>query len=401
MTNFFKAILIGLILFIYGLYVPLLSFYVLFAAVATLALLNAFAVRFDREFVKQFMLLGLFAVTYYLVTTIHGITNIKESVCNIIAITGAYSLGYSITPGKNEDCARTLPTVLLLMATGFLMFSFLSVYNFLRTSGLVEIAERIVPGFWDGVEINSPGLGANASLGMCLLPVVFFGRDDECKGIFYSLVALFISLIFAAGVYINVALQNRTPFLATAASLFFGALVYLHRHKANPSVAIKKLVIIGLLVGIVVWYLATSIDLTQYNILTRFSEERLESSRYEAWKTMLASLHHSLLGGRAVKIEEVYVHNLWLDVIWDAGIAPFVFLAAFHLNHATGFKNILKSDLPLLVVLMTVGLGISFFMNFMQEPTMTASVTYFAASCFYLGLVLRISQDLEIRKVAP
>jgi len=104
-----------------------------------------------------------------------------------------------------------------------------------------------------------------------------------------------------------------------------------------------------------------------------------------------------------VRLEEGmgFVHNLWLDVIWDAGIVPFVFLVAFHLKHALCFKNLVMSELSLLVILMVVGLGTSFFINFMQEPTMSASVPYFAASCFFLGLVLRMSQNLENSKKSP
>jgi len=401
MKNMFVPFLTGMVLFVYGLSIPVISLYILLIAFVALLLVNAFKVEYCKAFIERLLLLMLFAASYYVFTTIHGITGIKEAIRNILAITGAYALGFSITDGKTKEIYRTLPMVLLLMVTGYLTFSFLSVYSYLQTSGLIEIAERNAPSFWDGSEINAPGLGANASLGMCLLPVVFFGRSDECRSFFYSLVALPISLMFVAGVYINVALQNRTPFLATAVSVFLGISVYVYRQRTNPSKAINKLAIIGLLTGLAVYYLATTINLAQYNILTRFTEERLESSRYEAWKTMLASLHHSLLGGRAVKIEEAYVHNLWLDVIWDAGLVPFIFLAAFHLKHAVCFKNILKSGLPLLVVLMIVGLGTSFFMNFMQEPTLSASVPYFAASCFFLGLVLGMSQKLGNHKDSP
>jgi len=233
--------------------------------------------------------------------------------------------------------------------------------------------------------------------------VIFYGRSDDCNGLSYWLLAVTIALFFVAGVYINVALQNRTPFLATAASLAIGTVIYLRRHRADLARNVRKLAVIGLLAGIVVYYLSISTDLSQFSILTRFTEERLESTRYQAWSTMLSSLHHSLLGGRVVKlgVDLNFVHNLWLDVIWDAGIVPFLFLTVFHLKHLHSFKSILQQKLPLIVVLTITGLGVSFFTNFMQEPTLTASVPYFAGSCFFLGLVLRLSQDLEIQKDTP
>lgn len=356
----------------------------------------------DKSFFTTLGLLFLFAVSYYSFTYIHGITGLNESVRNILTIIGSYGLGYSLCARNTPSWPRGLLIPLGCMVAGFVTFSFLCVHSLLSSADIIQIAERNAFSIWDGREINAPGLGANASLGMCLLPTVLFGKDDQFKGYFCILVTIFIAFLFAAGIYVNVALQNRTPFLATAAALFFGALFYLHRHKMNPSKAVKKLAILCGLAGLLIYYLANSLELTQFNILVRFTEQQLESARYETWQTMLTSLHHSLLGGRVVRLgEESYVHNLWLDVFWDAGFAPFVFLVIFHLKHAACFKKILGSKLPLLVTLMIAGLGTSFFMNFAQEPTLSASVPYFAASCFFLGLLSRLSQETEREKDLP
>jgi hypothetical protein len=401
MTNFFRAFLTGLVLLIYGLNIPGISLYILLLAVIALFFTNVSKVEYQKAFVERLLLLMFFAASYYAFTTIHGITGFREAIRNFLAVTGAYALGFSLTCGEGKDIDRTVPMVLLLMITGFLTFSFLSVYSFLHTSDLIEIAERNAPSFWDGSEINAPGLGANASLGMCLLPVVFFGGTENRRWSFYILTAVIIAM-FLAGIYVNVILQNRAPFIATAVSLFLGALVYVYSNRKNPSGIMKKIALTGLLAAIIAYYLTVSVDLTQFTIFFRFTEVSLASGRLDAWNSLLSSLHHSLLGGRVVRLGEdlEYVHNLWLDVIWDAGVISVVSLLAFHLKHVACFKSILKSELPLSVILLIVGLGTSFFVNFMQEPTMSASVPYFAASCFFLGLVLRISQYLESRNDA-
>jgi len=403
MKNMFIPVLTGIVLFVYGLNIPRVSMYLLLVAIVALFFASWFKAEYQKAFMDRLLLLVPFAVSYYLFTTIHGITGIKEAILNVMVIIGSYALGFLLASGSDREIDREVPLVLFLMAAGFITFSFLSVYSFLQTSGLVEIVERSAASFWDGSEINAPGLGANASLGMCLLPLIFYGRDADCKGVLYSVGALSIALMFAAGVYVNVALQNRAPFIATAASLLCGTLVYLHKHRTDLAKVMRRMAIIGLLAGTAVYYLATSVDLTQFELFTRFTEERLGSLRYEAWRTMLSSLHHSLLGGRVVRLGEDlnFVHNLWLDVIWDAGIVPVIFLVAFHLKHLHCFKRILQSKLPLFVVLVISGLGTSVFITFMLEPTLSASVPYFAASCFFLGLVLRMSQNLESREDTP
>jgi hypothetical protein len=398
--NMLTPCLTGLVMSAYGLNIPRYSLLVLLLAIAVLLFAGGFKAAYNKAFLDRLLLLSLFAASYYLFATMHDITGIKESIFAFLAITGSYALGFSLHPGGYREIDTTVPLVLVLMVSGYLTFSFLSVYAFFQTSGLIEIVQRSTFSYWDGSEINGPGLGANASLGMCLLPVVLFGRSAGFKGWTYMLAALAISLMCVAGIYINVALQTRTPFIAMAVSLFCGAALYLYSHRAELPRAVWRLALLGLLAGIVGYYLTSRFDLTRFNIFTRFAEEGLESGgRTEAWKTLLASLHQNLVGGRVARLEISYVHNLWLDVIWDAGIVPFIFLVAYHLKHLYCFKRVLLSKLPLPVVLMASGLGVSFFINFMQEPTMSASVPYFAANCFFLGLLLKITENMKSRQV--
>jgi len=387
-----------------GLNIPRISEYLLIVTALGLLFRWLMEMRIDSKvFFVTLSLLIMFVSSYYTFTCIHGITGLAEGVRNGLTILGSYAVGYCISSRNTPVWPRWVCIPLYCMVAGFICFAFLSVQAFLHTASLAEIAERVAINFWDGSNVNSPGFGANASLGMCLLPVIFYGKSDDCNGLRYWLLAVTIALFFVAGFYINVALQNRTPFLATSASLFIGTVIYLRRHRADLVRNVRKLTVIGLLAGIAVYYLAMATDLSQFSIVTRFTEERLETSRYQAWSTMLSSLHYSLLGGRVVKLGEDlnYVHNLWLDVFWDAGIVPFIILTGFHFKHLHSFKTILQADLPLFVVLTVTGMGVSFFANFMQEPTLTASVPYFAGSCFFLGLVLRLSQNLENEMETP
>jgi hypothetical protein len=385
-------LLAGLLLLVYGLNIPVVSLYAPLAWTLFLLLAGAFKTECRKGFGDRLALLLLFAVSFYAFSTIHGITTLREALLNTFAMTGAYALGYSAGPKSAEEVRRTLPAALLFMVLGFACFSFLSVYSFLQSSGLLEIAARNAPSFWDGAEINAPGYGANASLAMCLLPVIFLARGEGCRGFSYWPVAAVIWIMFAAGVFVNAALQNRTPFLATAASFFLCSALYWYRHRSEPSRVGKKLALPMLLVVLLACWLAATIDPEQFTLLSRFSEHRLDSPRFETWKKLLGAVNQNLLGGRSVRLELAYVHNLWLDVFWDAGVVPFIFLVAFHLKHLSCFRAIVKSQLPQMAQLMIVAVATSFVMNFMQEPTLSASIPYFSCSCFFLGLVLRVSE---------
>lgn len=393
----FIPLLTGAVLFIYGLNIPYISEYLMLLAAAVLFFIGIRKTENDRAFIERLALLGLFAASYYIFTTLHGITGLREAVRYFLVIMGTYILGFSVDCGKKTEVGRVLPLILLLMVGGFITFSLLSVYTFMQTSTIVDIATRIVPSFWDGSEINAPGLGANASLGMCLLTAVLFGTPQKQQRLHFFIVATIITLMFSAGVFVNIALQTRTPFLATAASLVLGMFIYIFQHKGALYGRFGKIFLVSSIVGLIIYESVARFELAGLNVFLRFSELGLESPRYEGWKTMLSSLHHSLLGGRTVHLPGNidFVHNLWLDVIWDAGITPFIFLMVFHLKHLTCFKKVLLSELPILTLLMLAGLGTSLLANFMQEPTMAASVPYFAGSCFFLGLVLRMSRDLD------
>lgn len=383
----------GLVLLVYGLNVPGLSTLALLAAVGATFVQLALRGEYNRAFMDRLLLLALFALSYYIFTALHGIVGAKDAVRNIAVIVGAYALGFMAFSQGGPERAGRVPLVLLLMLSGFITFSFLCVYSFMQSADLVEIMERMVPNFWDGSEINAPGLGANASLGLCLLSVLVFGERGQARRSTTLVAALVILVLVVTGVYVNAALQNRTPFLALAASLCLGAVIYWRANRSDPGRVIRRFALLGAAIGAAVVYALKTIDFAQFNIIVRFSEQRLETLRYQAWGIMFSSLHESLLGGRVVRLGEGigYVHNLWLDVIWDAGIVPLIFLLAFHLKHLACFRALLRSGLAPATVLMIAAIATSFLFNFMQEPTLSASVPYFAASCFFLGVVLALS----------
>ncbi|VAX31506.1 hypothetical protein MNBD_NITROSPIRAE03-1042, partial [hydrothermal vent metagenome] len=123
----------------------------------------------------------------------------------------------------------------------------------------------------------------------------------------------------------------------------------------------------------------------------------LKTGRFDAWRDMLSSLPENLSGGRLVYLGGLgFVHNLWLDIAYDAGILPMIFLLIFHVMHLRSFIVVIRANLPLLLILIIVSFAASILVGFMVEPVMQGSVAYFSATCFFFGLVRRLYNDIRL-----
>ena len=139
---------------------------------------------------------------------------------------------------------------------------------------------------------------------------------------------------------------------------------------------------------------------TEFPIIKRFEVLGLDTTgRYEAFKYMIKALLNftNISGGRIVYIGGLsFVHNLWLDIAYSAGILPLIFLLIFHVNHLKSFIIIVRARFPLPVTITIVTVSISILVSFFMGPVMDASVPYFSATCILLGLIRRLSSDIRL-----
>ncbi|MEC4686371.1 MAG: O-antigen ligase family protein [Nitrospirota bacterium] len=336
---------------------------------------------------------------YYLIIYKYGFIDLKSAIKLPLLIMGSYAAGYSISRKNTPAWPYGLVWIILSMVAGFVVFSFLSVYSIVSSGHNTEILSRSAPSFWTGGDsINGTLFGLFASLGLSLAPVLFLGRDQSLSKRYSILIIIIISLLVVAGVYVNTALQNRSPFIALVLSFIASVFLYFFIKKQKLRHKIKTVFLISIFLGILFYlFFYAGQDYSQYSITTRFEEQGLETGRYEAWMYMLKALPENMGGGRLVYIGGLnYVHNLWLDIAYDAGILPMIFLLIFHVMHLRSFIAVIRAKLPLLLILIIVSVTVSVFVGFMVEPVMRGSVMYFSATCFFLGLVRRLSNDIKL-----
>lgn len=393
-----KFAILLLIFFVFGLHIPKASKLVIFL------LFYIILIKWNdinkKDFIIQSSLLLMFSFTYYLIIYDYGFIELGNAILNILIIHSCYALGYSINRMNTYNWPYDLMWIILSIVAGFVVFSFLSVYSDFANYNYNLLMNREVIPFWSGGDsINAPVFGIFASLGLCLAPFLFFGKDQSMKKGYSFLITIIVLLLFIGGFYVNFVLQNRSPFVALALSFISSAVVYFFIKRCKLSYKIKTLFLIGIIFSISYYLFVNNIyDYTKFPIAMRFEVLGLKTIRYESWKYMIRAIlnYTNISGGRIAYIGGLkYVHNLWLDIAYNAGILPLIFLLIFHANHLKSFIIIVRAKLPLPVTITIITVSISILVGFMVEPVMDASVPYFSATCFLFGLIRRFSYDIK------
>jgi hypothetical protein len=353
----------------------------------------------NLAFAIRLVLLVVFVATYYLVLVAHDLMEARHAVKFGLGVVGLYATGYAFGRASADGSyPRALPG-LLALAGGFTGYAFACVYATTASGRYMEIADRAVTSVWNPERVmNGPGLGAFASLSMCLLPLLWVRAGDDSVLGRYSLKAL-VAVAATMGFYTNLAVQNRTPVIAAmlavtacVARVAFAGGARRLRSAMVVGVATVAVTAFAVHVGLANVGIDSLQDLTLFQ---RFQSEGLKTARYEAWQTMLTGMFLHPGGGRLVDLNGLlYAHNLWLDVAYDAGLLPLGILLVFQASHVPAIVRTLRAPLPLPLSLAIVALGVSFFATFAVEPTLAFSAVYFGASCFMLGVMARISDDL-------
>jgi O-antigen ligase len=130
----------------------------------------------------------------------------------------------------------------------------------------------------------------------------------------------------------------------------------------------------------------------------RLAEKGLETDRYDAWLSSVDQMFEYPWGGRFMKLPDGlrYVHNIWLDQLYNTGIIPMILLMAFHILQIPIFFDFLKLNLPRTLNLFFISIIIALLAAFVQAPVLQASFPFFASSCFFFGSIMKLTIDSRV-----
>lgn len=379
--------------FVFGLHVPklsVISVYILFLLTSVFLMLKGQFFKAIWIFPNiESVLLFSFSFTYYLIIYVHGFIELPNAIINIIMMQSVYIIGLNLGSFPIRHYPVAMYFALMSLLAGLTVFPFLSVihdYDF----GNFHI-DRYAASIWAaGNPVNSPILGLYASIGMCLMPTLLCGIRSFGR-MYVPLIVLTISSISFCGLYVNIALQNRSPFIALVIVAIALISIEIYRalsiKKERLIALVRSLVIGAATVGLMLWMVSV---LSDFGIYERFQIFGLNSPRYELW---VMGLSIDYYGGRTAYIANYsYFHNLWLDIAYDAGFIPVVFLALFHVKHLKHVLSLLRSSVPKLLLGTVVSVGISISIGYLVEPVLQGSVIYFSATLLFLAIIVNLSE---------
>lgn len=388
-------LLLGGCLFTFGLSAPK------FAALGALFILviGVFSGRFlgvfNPAFFARMFLLAAFSGLYYAVLVSHWMIGLGDFIKWPLLYVSLYVAGYAFTSASTPQRARATAWLLLALALGFLAYGFASVVKTgFPLKGLYLPYGAL--SIWGEGLLHKTGGGVFGSLGMCLFVAAIATRKGEPQRWLWFLVCIMAAI---AGFSVNLALQNRTPLLAMGLASLLGSWVLLREH-ARTGLDLNRLMrwvlIAGVAMGIAAVALYHYMPLLLDTVFARFRILGVfETPRFHVWQVMLAHLFDFPFGGRQIRLPENYAHNVWLDAVYDVGILVTLLLLAFHFSHLRALRDCFTRLPELRLRVTMVVISTSLIFSFLVEPIMSASAYIFGASCFYLGVSLRLSHELR------
>ncbi len=360
-------------------------------------------------------ILTLFSILFWTISSSYdflGGLSLINFLVNLINFPLAYFIGVSINYRILPYWPFNVIILALSLVWGGVFFSYLNVVFAgvlnLNTDEFL-ISDRQVPNIWSIVTgnagfVNGPTMDLFNIMGLVLFPIliwlIILIFTKKSKTLVNIIITICLFLAFSMSLYSALALQGRTPIVALLVSsiitIFLGIVKSRNRYRLAYLFCLSLAGIIFLLRinEIINPFLEF---LFKNELLTRFESNGFETARYDLWKAVLEGMFEYPSGGRQIYLfGESYAHNLWLDVAYDTGLIPIILLVIFHAFHIKPFVKVLSSNLPPIIQIFLVTLLVGFAVSFTGTPVIQASPIFFIMSCFFLGLINRLSAEVDM-----
>ena len=353
---------------------------------------------------------------------LYGLKSLTFFVFPILMVPAMFFSGVFLNYKKVPFYPYNIIIINLCLFLGGILFTFLSVGKYFSWSlSLIDLlfshgslsvistkAGRSVPDFWSGQqEMNAPSLDIFSSLGVSLLGFITYKLSFSKNKRQNILLLLLLSVIFLMSFYSSIALGSRSPIIAMISAFFISIsyVQYVSILRSSGNKRLTKLFFNVIMVIVFISFFAIVASnflsvINNTNFGSRFAKEGLDTERYDAWISAINQMWEFPWGGRVMKLPSgiFYVHNIWLDQLYDAGIMSMILLIAFHLLQIPIFLDFFKLHIPLTIRVFVLCSGVSFLVSFIQVPVLQSSIPFFATSCFFFASIMRLTIDYSLPK---
>ena len=415
--RYIPLLLICSLLFITGLQVPVISTLATILSLLVLIVdklfgwqifsINKSLLRKTR-FLQSLVILTLFCIIYWSIMVSYNLLVLGEDqdvllfiVVQTVRVTSFYIVGFLINYTRLPGYPYNTIVVMSSLVSSTVLYAGLSVLRTLQIRpNLPKI--RMYLDYWTDREMPATGVGDFLCLGLLYIVIMFYAYRHKKESQIFYIFFLFVSAIFVFFSFnITILLQNRLALMATAIS--FVTIGFLLQFGSKLKFITLPL-FVGLFaivsVGVNILEIILSTVLAQLGVFNkRFLSEGTESGRFDNYPVALEKIWQYPFGGREFNLPvSKWVHNLWLDVAYDAGLLPMFLLLLYFILHINCLLKILNSDLPKIVIVYFTTLSIGILLNMSLGPIIQGSVFEFGMTCFFLGIVARLSGEVEISK---
>ena len=336
---------------------------------------------FNFLYASSFWLLLAAGMSYALigVRTISGVYH--HGILPVIA----FAIGWILAEGSSDEQIRD---GILALAAGFGTYAAL---NMLVNFG--NNRYRLID-FWTGTYRAATGSGALNTMPISAVPyAVKFEKRTAVKLLFLAQLLATIQYMFMLG--------TRTQFAILLLIVLLAALQFAYSGQGVAGVlkCIGIMAVIGLIA--LLFYQFNLLSILDYilhtNLAARYerraSLESSDSFRFQIFWIGLRELLQYPLGGRA---DQLYRHNMWLDVGRVAGILPFCLLLIYSIKNFVNAAAICKDRnvLPSLRCLLLF-LYIGAYVNCSVEPIWEGALNFFLALCVVDGMISAMMRRSE------
>lgn len=329
-------------------------------------------------------LLTLTLVSYYVI--INGTSGLFYSILYIPIV--IYEIGnYSIGAIKNEkEKSDKVLLLLLALIIGYGIYGILNSYMWY--AGYAVPGTRRWQDFWSGEIV--PGTQHTAyflPMMACFLPALIYAKKRK----WISAVIITMTAFFG---YTSIATRSRMSVLIFAIVVTVQAMLFVlfEREKVGKQLKNKWLWIAGvtlILVFTIVSFLFKDSELINVFIANMGKDGGiLKNVRFEAQRLAIQQLFKYPMGGYMMDLGKLsQAHNVWLDMANAAGVIPFLAFVIYTIYTIYEVVCVLRIKwITVEAKLIIMGIYIVFFLYFLIEPALEASIHLVTPWFFLNGL---------------
>lgn len=364
------------------------DFYKLFLLFIAVCFFCNPTLKFTTKCLGRVLLLLTFSCIYLL--TVGGISSLSMAkIVVVMSLPIAYYLGYNFNSNKNY---KDWKTPIFLVIIGLALHGFLNlIINFNTLLGGV----RTIIDFWLGKEQPMTTHIALFILMAGCTYYIFFALKFKKSPILKS----FLIVLFICGLVYNVLGATRTVIYSMILNISVCFVVVTIKYQKTSNKKVNYICTVALIVGALwtIYYfnilnirtMIESTPLVQRIQRLNDLESGVLSSRGEQITEAFKQMFIHPWGGYTMKFHENldFIHNMWLNVAYAAGVIPCLLLFIYCLCVIKDSFTLLRLDADRDDVIFVLGMYVAVLVYWFIEPVFEAVTYNVTLFCFINGIV--------------